>query len=92
MIVVKLSGGLGNQMFQYVFGQYLVEKFNSKVEYDIDFYGDQDPKLDFRNYELYKFDIDIPITKNQFIKAYNRKSKLGKVLLLVASLFSYKKA
>jgi len=90
MIIVKLSGGLGNQMFQYVFGQYLGEKFNAKVEYNIDFYANQDPRLDFRNYELYKFDIDVPISTNQFVKAYNRKNKLGKILLLISSFFSYK--
>lgn len=31
--IVKLVGGLGNQLFQYAFGQYLQERFNCKVKY-----------------------------------------------------------
>ena len=83
MIVVKLSGGLGNQMFQYVFGQYLSKKYNSKVEYNIDFYDNQDDRLDFRNYELDKFNIDVPISKNPFINSYNQKSKFKKISFLI---------
>ena len=35
MIVVKISGGLGNQLFQYAFGQYAAEFLNTEVHYDI---------------------------------------------------------
>ena len=38
MRVVKISGGLGNQMFQYVFGKYLSKKYNEKIYYDVDWY------------------------------------------------------
>jgi len=85
MIVVKLSGGLGNQMFQYVFGQYISKKYNSKVEYNIDFYDNQDGRLDFRNYELDKFNIDVPIAKNSSLNSYNRKSKLKKISFLISN-------
>lgn len=34
MVIVKLWGGIGNQLFQYVFGQYLRNKFNQDVRYD----------------------------------------------------------
>jgi hypothetical protein len=91
MIVVKLSGGLGNQMFQYVFGQYISKKYNSKVEYNIDFYDDQDDRLDFRNYELNKFNMDIPIAKNSSLSIYNRKTKLEKIFFLISNfLFNTK--
>jgi hypothetical protein len=91
MIVVKLSGGLGNQMFQYVFGQYISKKYNSKVEYNIDFYDDQDGGLDIRSYELNKFNIDVPIAKNSFPSIYNKKNKLGKISLLISNfLFNTK--
>ena len=85
MIVVKLSGGLGNQMFQYVFGQYISKKYNSKVEYNIDFYDNQDGRLDFRNYELNKFNIDVPIAKNSSLNIYNRKSKVKKISFLISN-------
>lgn len=33
--IVKISGGIGNQLFQYSFGRYLEEKFSVKVFYDL---------------------------------------------------------
>ena len=33
--IVRISGGLGNQLFQYAFGKYLEKKFNVIVKYDI---------------------------------------------------------
>ncbi len=34
MIIVKVWGGIGNQLFQYVFGQYLHYRFKQDVRYD----------------------------------------------------------
>lgn len=34
MIIVKVWGGIGNQLFQYVFGQYLHHRFGEEVCYD----------------------------------------------------------
>lgn len=34
MIIVKVWGGIGNQLFQYVFGQYLYYRFHYEVSYD----------------------------------------------------------
>ena len=34
MIIVKIWGGIGNQLFQYVFGQYLHYRFGQVVYYD----------------------------------------------------------
>lgn len=34
MIQVRLKGGLGNQMFQYAFGQQIAKKLNDRVIYD----------------------------------------------------------
>ena len=63
MKIVKLMGGLGNQMFQYMFGQYLSKKYNEKIYYDIEFFKNysENEKLEIRNVELLKFDIDIEI-------------------------------
>ena len=65
MKIIKLSGGLGNQMFQYMYGQYLSSKYNEKVYYDITFYKKEYKNLDSRNIELLKFDIDIDIVDDK---------------------------
>lgn len=61
MIVIKLSGGLGNQMFQYALGKHLAVKNNTDLKLDLSFYNSQN----LRNYELQKFNIKEKIaTKN----------------------------
>ena len=79
MFVVKIVGGLGNQMFQYVFGQYLSKTYNVNVKYEISFYDDQPSNLDTRNYELGKFILDAPIIEDDFflqLKNLNRREKI----------------
>lgn len=41
MIIVKLWGGMCNQMFQYAFGYALARKHNDDLAFDIDFYKNQ---------------------------------------------------
>ncbi|MEL7665229.1 MAG: alpha-1,2-fucosyltransferase [Methanosarcina mazei] len=53
MIIVRLIGGLGNQMFQYALGRQLAVKNNSTLKLDIQ--GFNDYKL--RNYDLSCFNI-----------------------------------
>jgi hypothetical protein len=65
MRIVKISGGLGNQIFQYVFGQYLSRKYNEKVYYDINWYKNKKLNKRLYNLELLKFDIDIEILQNR---------------------------
>jgi hypothetical protein len=63
MNVVKIYGGLGNQFFQYAFGEALREK-GYEVEYEVGFFSrPQDPP---RPYCLDKFEIR-EITQSAFI-------------------------
>jgi len=48
MIIVKLKGGLGNQLFQYAVGRHLAEIHKSAVKIDISF---------FKTYELHTYSI-----------------------------------
>lgn len=48
MIIVKLIGGLGNQMFQYALGRQLAKKNNAELKIDIE---------GFKNYGLRKYDL-----------------------------------
>lgn len=56
MIIVKIWGGIGNQLFQYVFGQYLHYMFHQEVCYDDNSFISTD-KL--RKRELDALDADI---------------------------------
>ena len=56
MIIVKVWGGIGNQLFQYVFGQYLRFRYKQEVCYDDSSYLSTD-KL--RNSELSALDGSI---------------------------------
>jgi hypothetical protein len=40
--VVKITGGLGNQMFQYAFSLALAKESNCEIYYDLSFYGEND--------------------------------------------------
>lgn len=55
MIIVKIWGGLGNQMFQYAFGYMLSRKYNERLCLDIDFYDNQPSYVGYRKYKLNKF-------------------------------------
>ncbi len=61
MIIVKIHGGLGNQMFQYAIVKSLAKKNNDTFKLDISFY----PKQNLRNYELNLFNIKENIASKQ---------------------------
>ena len=68
MIIVKIKGGLGNQLFQYAFGKYFSIKNN--VEFKID-NGINSKKQDtYRKYLLDNFNIKAEIaTKEEIVSA-----------------------
>lgn len=45
MIVCKLMGGLGNQMFQYAYAMWLAKELNDKMCLDVSFYKGKNPTL-----------------------------------------------
>lgn len=75
MIIVKLSGGLGNQMFQLATAFALKKKFGHKrLLVDVDGFNNQIEKKDFtpRNYELEQvFNISLPrYSKSSFTNRF----------------------
>ncbi len=69
MIITKLKGGLGNQMFQYAVGRSFGVKYNDETKIDIT--GYDDPRYVLANtprtYRMYSFNLKCDIANNEEI-------------------------
>lgn len=65
-VIIKLMGGLGNQMFQYSFGKFISDKTGRELILDTSFLDrrDMDPGFTYRNYDLDVFNLDVKIVSN----------------------------
>ena len=79
MIIVKLDGGLGNQMFQSAFGRYLSMKLRAPLKLDLDRYLDNKT----RRYSLDHFNVEPNFSTRPEKKTLKRldyiSSKLKKI-------------
>ena len=80
MFIVKISGGLGNQMFQYCFGRYLKHYYKLDIFYDVSSFDKQQEFLDKRKFELSSLEIDIPIIDVDFFTRFKGLSNNKKIL------------
>lgn len=64
-VIVKLMGGLGNQMFQYSFGYWVSKKTNRKLYLDTSFLTkkNQPEGFVYRNYDLDVFNLEGEVTE-----------------------------
>jgi hypothetical protein len=84
MKLIKIKGGLGNQMFQYAYGRTL-EISGKKIAFDISFfYGNKSPNDTDRIFELNNFNLETNASflkekKENFVKKIYQKilNKLG---------------
>ncbi len=58
MLIFRLFGGLGNQMFQYAFGRYLSIKYNTDLILDTSFF---DSKMSNRKIGIIHFNLNLKI-------------------------------
>lgn len=76
MIISRISGGLGNQMFQYAVAKAIAKKNRDIFKLDISFY----PKQTLRKYELNQFNIEENIaTEQECIKFRGKEDLIFKV-------------
>jgi hypothetical protein len=68
MIITRLNGGLGNQMFQYSLGRNLSLKCHSDLYFDISLLEKNPPNITPRNYELNIFNIKAYIASSDLLK------------------------
>lgn len=94
MIIIRLWGGVGNQLFQYSFGCYLKEKIGAEIAFDTASFGTSDQ---LRKLEIASIVSDINLKDVCFTKykgLLNRILRLGfqcKNTYLVESDFSINK-
>lgn len=87
MIIIKVWGGIGNQLFQYVFGQYLRYKYGQEVYYDDNSYISTD-KL--RKKELDALDADIQYNNEcEFSRYRGIKNRFMRFLFQINPIHHY---
>lgn len=87
MIIVRLIGGLGNQMFQYSLGRTMSLKWHSDLYLDVTSLVNPLPNNTPRSYELDKFHIKANIASSDLLK-WVSFSRIDTVRFGIRSLFS----
>lgn len=77
MIIVRLWGGIGNQLFQYSFGQYIEKEIGVKVFYDDGSFGTSDQ---LRRQEISSLIPQLQIKKLSFSQYTGIKNRLFRLL------------
>jgi hypothetical protein len=97
MILTKLKGGLGNQMFQYAAGRRLSLAANGPLKLDTSSYGLDEPSITKRAYELGAFSIEASIASPEEIarlarfRPGRRRNIVRNVLFADASIYRQEK-
>jgi hypothetical protein len=75
MILVRLQGGLGNQMFQYALGRKLALKNQTQLKLDLSLLLDRTPSKHavFRDFDLDIFNLDFRLASQEEIVFFNGK-------------------
>lgn len=81
MIVIKLQGGLGNQMFQYAFASILAIKNKTPILIEDSIYQIQDKRKGYtpRNFELAIFENEYNFAKESDVRLFNNLSFIDKL-------------
>jgi hypothetical protein len=83
MIIVRLEGGLGNQMFQYAAGRALAARHGVQLKLDLASLLDRTPRstpYTFRNYDLDVFTLHAEFATPADVSVFNCFYKPGSVL------------
>ena len=87
-IIVYMSGGRGNQMFQYAFGRYLSLKNNVPLKLDISLLSEKNfrPGFTIRHYELHDFNVQAQIAQKSEIPFLYRRFFSGTIMAVIEAL------
>lgn len=96
MIIVKLMGGLGNQMFQYATGSALAKRLNTQLVLDITGYDNMHPDDTPRHYELDCFALNTELASEEALSRVRPageqaglRDRLARQLSSKGPIFSY---
>lgn len=81
MIIVRINGGLGNQMFQYAFASILAKKNDAVVLLDVSFFEQTEKSLGFtpRTFELAVFNNHYVLASDLEVNSFHHLSKIIKI-------------
>jgi len=65
VMIVRLTGGLGNQLFQFAAAKVLQNKFGGNVVIDDSYYANQPKKDTLRNLEIFQFNVEYTRKSNR---------------------------
>ena len=93
MIVVRLMGGLGNQLFQYAAGRHLAHLNNAPLFVDSSFLNSTTDNTTPRNYELGSFNVISKIADEKLLDSFHGSefSAAERILTKIISLGKYNK-
>jgi len=77
MIITKIYGGLGNQLFQYALGKSLALKNNTPLKLDISFFEQEQAHVTYRKYGLSDFNINAVIATAEEVNKIKRNHLKG---------------
>jgi hypothetical protein len=82
MIITKLQGGLGNQMFQYAFAKSLAYKNKTTFKLDLSFLLDRSPRENFmfREFDLDIFNLESKIANDDDLVKKNQNNKFKSII------------
>jgi len=89
MVIVKLKGGLGNQMFQYALGRSLSLKYQTDLKLDLSFFNLNIKKITKRDYNLNVFNIKTELAGQKEIPLLNRIIGRGLLGFILGKILKY---
>lgn len=86
MIIAKITGGLGNQMFQYALGRQLAETHQTLLKLYLSSF-----ESDYRKYALHCFQIQTHLaTPEEIEDVQETYGAVEKLMLKITSLFAWR--
>jgi hypothetical protein len=90
MVIVKLQGGMGNQMFQYATAKALARHLATDFKMDLEFLLDRSPRENFvyRDYDLDIFSLEAPVASKSETLKFKKlpENKLQTALYLLQNI------